>query len=373
MLLSRIAIASAVALVLSIGSATEVLAQRRINVCVVHNNALTDVTAMYSGTTGDTLVQGRPFSDVYPVHTGYASRHTWFRNNENIMFRDGVFAKYGLPRVLGINEVARIGATAGVGVYAEPGVASPEVIYLPVRPGCEFQPYMTVSGDEVVEAAEAAIGRRDYAAASRLLAGPALRNNGGALALRGELLHFGMGIARDTAAARRLYDQAIAAQGAEGYTGRGLLAAQASNWTRAAAWYRSGVARGSAAAAIHLAMLHINGRRVGTDTTEAARMLRIAMTRSNPGHRHTGGARLELSRLYESGRGVSRDAVEWFGADSTAAARDRGDAFVQFRMGRRYEMGWGTWPDTAKALDYYRTGARGGDMFNTKGVARLSK
>ena len=50
--------------------------------------------------------------------------------------------KYGLPRVLGVTEVSRVGDFMGVGVYAEAGATgTPDVIYIPVRPGCEFQPY----------------------------------------------------------------------------------------------------------------------------------------------------------------------------------------------------------------------------------------
>jgi hypothetical protein len=44
--------------------------------------------------------------------------------------------------VLGVNEVARMGDYMGVPVFGEAGATgATEVIYLPVRPGCEFQPY----------------------------------------------------------------------------------------------------------------------------------------------------------------------------------------------------------------------------------------
>ena len=50
--------------------------------------------------------------------------------------------KYGLPRVLGVNEVTRTADFMGVPVFAEAGAtAATEVVYVPVRPGCEFQPY----------------------------------------------------------------------------------------------------------------------------------------------------------------------------------------------------------------------------------------
>jgi hypothetical protein len=54
------------------------------------------------------------------------------------------YVKYGLPRVLGVNEVTRVGEFQGVPIFAEAGRTAPyEVIYVPVRPGCEFQPYQT--------------------------------------------------------------------------------------------------------------------------------------------------------------------------------------------------------------------------------------
>jgi len=52
------------------------------------------------------------------------------------------YVKYGLPRVLGVNEVTRTADYMGVPVFAEAGAtAATEVLYVPVRPGCEFQPY----------------------------------------------------------------------------------------------------------------------------------------------------------------------------------------------------------------------------------------
>ncbi|HEX8359087.1 MAG TPA: hypothetical protein VF613_03145, partial [Longimicrobium sp.] len=73
----------------------------------------------------------------------YAANATWFINNEPVMFQNRRFVKYGLPRVLGVNEVTRVGDFQGVPVFAEAGQTRPDVIYVPVRPGCEFQPYQT--------------------------------------------------------------------------------------------------------------------------------------------------------------------------------------------------------------------------------------
>jgi hypothetical protein len=44
---------------------------------------------------------------------------------------------------VGVNELARTGEYQGVPVFAEAGMARPDVVYVAVRPGCEFQPYQT--------------------------------------------------------------------------------------------------------------------------------------------------------------------------------------------------------------------------------------
>jgi hypothetical protein len=111
-------------------------------VCVVENGALREVAAAYNTATGDTTVNGRAFAQAYPGTTGYAAGATWFINNEPITVMGRRYVKYGLPRVLGVNEVSRMGDYMGVPVFAEAGATgATEVIYLPVRPGCEFQPY----------------------------------------------------------------------------------------------------------------------------------------------------------------------------------------------------------------------------------------
>jgi hypothetical protein len=113
-----------------------------IQVCVVENGTLRYVTARYNTRTGDTTVSGRPFSEAYPAATGYAAGTTWFIDNEPIRVNGRVYVKYGLPRVLGVNEVIRTADFQGVPVFTEAGArAKTEVVYVPVRPGCEFQPY----------------------------------------------------------------------------------------------------------------------------------------------------------------------------------------------------------------------------------------
>jgi hypothetical protein len=111
---------------------------REIRVCVVEGGMLREVTAMYNTQTGDTTVNGQRI----PATTGYAAGATWYINNEPITVNGRRYVRYGLPRVLGVNEVTRTADYQGVSVFAEAGAqGTPEVLYIPVRPGCEFQPY----------------------------------------------------------------------------------------------------------------------------------------------------------------------------------------------------------------------------------------
>jgi hypothetical protein len=111
---------------------------RDIRVCVVENGTLREITAVYNTQTGDTTVNGQPI----PATVGYAAGATWYINNEPITVNERRYVRYGLPRVLGVNEVTRTADYQGVSVFAEAGAqGTPEVLYIPVRPGCEFQPY----------------------------------------------------------------------------------------------------------------------------------------------------------------------------------------------------------------------------------------
>jgi hypothetical protein len=122
-----------------------------IQVCVVQGNQLTTVSATYNPTTGDTTVAGgQRFSTAYPATTGYAAGATWYINNDSIMFNGRRYDRFGLSRVVSPTDLTSVGTFQGVTVFADAGAAAgaaggqgptPEVIYIPVRPGCEFQPY----------------------------------------------------------------------------------------------------------------------------------------------------------------------------------------------------------------------------------------
>jgi hypothetical protein len=113
-----------------------------VNYCVLQNGALTNVTIQVNTATNDSMYNGQPVSTAFPM-TGYAGTETWFINGEPVTFNDRHYVKYGLPRILGTTDVNASGTVNGVSVFAEPtaNAQHPEVIYVPTRPGCEFQPY----------------------------------------------------------------------------------------------------------------------------------------------------------------------------------------------------------------------------------------
>ena len=115
---------------------------RDILVCVVRDGELQLVRVDYDTRTGDTLVNGRPFAEVYPETVGYAGAAQWFVNNEPVVIDGRHYVKYGVPRLLGVQELTRVGEYRGVPVFVEKGAdARADVKYVPVRRGCEFQPY----------------------------------------------------------------------------------------------------------------------------------------------------------------------------------------------------------------------------------------
>jgi hypothetical protein len=89
-------------------------------------------------------VAGRPFGQAYPATApAYAAGAAWYIQGDRITVDGRRFVKFGLPRVLGVNDVARAGEYQGVPVFAQAGTARPDVVYVAIRPGCEFQPYQT--------------------------------------------------------------------------------------------------------------------------------------------------------------------------------------------------------------------------------------
>lgn len=115
-----------------------------VRTCAVKGGELVEVAAVINWATTDTLVDGKPFSNVHPLTAEYAGVAEWFVNNEPFDYRDEIcLLKYGLPRTLRPAEVKRASAHRGVPMFieADDDVRRPDVVYLPVTPGCWFQAY----------------------------------------------------------------------------------------------------------------------------------------------------------------------------------------------------------------------------------------
>lgn len=120
-------------------------AERPVALCVLRDGQVAAVAATYRPETADTLVGGRPWQEVYPANSPpYAAGVDWFFNHE--MMTEGRRAKYGAARIIEPEELKRYGEYRGVPLFVEadfPGGVA-DVVYVPVRPGCEFQPYRQV-------------------------------------------------------------------------------------------------------------------------------------------------------------------------------------------------------------------------------------
>jgi hypothetical protein len=122
-------------------------AERAITVCVIVDGQIQQVQAVFRPDAGDTLVMvdgtRRPFRELHPVTApNYAAGATWFVAAEPVTFGGRRYDRFGLPRVITPAELRRVGEFQGVPVFAATDApAQPEVVYVPVRTGCEFQAY----------------------------------------------------------------------------------------------------------------------------------------------------------------------------------------------------------------------------------------
>lgn len=115
-----------------------------MRICVVDGNRLTEVDAIYIAARRDTVVmvdgQRRPFGSVYPATgAGYARMQT---ESGAITVSGREYVRFGVARIVPSAQLEWVGESDGVGLYAQRGSEAPyETLYLPLRPGCEFQPY----------------------------------------------------------------------------------------------------------------------------------------------------------------------------------------------------------------------------------------
>ena len=122
--------------------APEPLGTTPIRVCIVDLGELREIDAMVDATTGDTTVNQRRFSEAYPGTTGYAAGRDFYVRGEPVPLNRLRYVPFGLTRIVPASSLARAGEHQGVPIFRDRGAAgTPEVLYLPVRTGCEFQTY----------------------------------------------------------------------------------------------------------------------------------------------------------------------------------------------------------------------------------------
>jgi hypothetical protein len=87
-------------------------------------------------------VPGAPLTLPIPPDAPTAGLTRWYLGHQPILFEGFRYFQYGPSRTLAPGDVTRIASLDGVGLYAETGQAGlVDMLYVPVRPGFEFQPY----------------------------------------------------------------------------------------------------------------------------------------------------------------------------------------------------------------------------------------
>lgn len=124
------------------------------------------------------------------------------------------------------------------------------------------------------------------------------------------------------------------------------------DYRAATRWYRYGVERRLAAAAVRLARLAARGLADGITTKEVAALVRRAAEDGYP------EAQLALGLAYETGKGLVRDeteAVAWY-----RRAAEQGSGEAAYALGRMLAQGRGANKDADQALQWYRRAAQAG-------------
>jgi hypothetical protein len=110
-----------------------------------------DGVDVFLTSAGDTLVgpSRTPLSELRPAVAlagVYAENRAWFETGEPVTFEQRSFGRLGAPVQLDCGDIRLVGEHQGVPLFVlGTGVASPDILYVPVRPGV-WQPYLVGSG-----------------------------------------------------------------------------------------------------------------------------------------------------------------------------------------------------------------------------------
>ncbi|CAN5688499.1 hypothetical protein BH23GEM6_BH23GEM6_05340 [soil metagenome] len=119
-------------------------ATREITVCVIQDGQIRNVTATFNPATNDTMVAGQRFRDAHPATAPmYAAGANWYVTTDQMRFNNREYVRFGVSRLITTPaQLTRVGEFQGTPIFAEAGAMAPyQVVYVPLRPGCEFQPY----------------------------------------------------------------------------------------------------------------------------------------------------------------------------------------------------------------------------------------
>ena len=131
---------------------------QQVRLCAAVDGKLRDLAGLVDAATGDTLVDGgRRFREAYPAR--YAADAEWYQSRSQLPLPATGYVPYGLPRPLSSEDLRQPGlerahTVQGVEVFATlprhaeeremrntGGPWHPEILYVPIDSGCNFQPY----------------------------------------------------------------------------------------------------------------------------------------------------------------------------------------------------------------------------------------
>ena len=131
----------------AMGPAASSAAPSAIRYCVVRDGQLAEVEATYDAARADTMIGGQPVAMAYPADAlPYAAGTAWFINHEPLAMGNSRYIKYGLPRRLSPRDLRPAGEYRGVPLFTDASMpGNTDIYYVPVRSGCEFQPYQNTT------------------------------------------------------------------------------------------------------------------------------------------------------------------------------------------------------------------------------------
>jgi len=115
--------------------------------CVIVEGRLNIVDAYYDYSTKTKYIKvngvNKKFDDVYPPDgKDYAIAADWFINDEKIVVEGKYYEKDPFPKEMNVTEIMSFSRYKGVSVFISVNTTgTPDIIYIPVTTGCEFQSY----------------------------------------------------------------------------------------------------------------------------------------------------------------------------------------------------------------------------------------